>query len=323
MIQDYPIDIVYLWCDSHDETWNALCNDTAKKCNVRLRNSANGPCRYSSHDELRYSLRSVETYAPWIRNIFILVDEDAKLPQWLNVDNPRLHVIRHSTIMPQEYLPCFSSVTIEYHICNIPALSEHFLYANDDMLFLNHVKRDFFFDDLGEPVVRMLNAELPSVFLDYYVNTLVNSYKLVLASHPNLSNEKASLMRHMPHHNIDAYRKSHFLMTVQRYSHMLESRFKFPFRARTDFQRMLILWEEMAEYDAPCRIMFPDSQYAVESIVVSGQLRRRGLTSLINNKIKLICFNDTQYSKSDDYVWLSYALDVLYPNPSQFERKLK
>ncbi|MBQ1770769.1 MAG: hypothetical protein II000_02330 [Clostridia bacterium] len=99
-------------------------------------------CRFRDNKELMYSLRSVEKYAPWIRNIFIV--SNSSMPAWLNTDHPKLHIISHETIMPADSLPCFNSYVIESYLHRIPGLSEIFLYANDDMFFGNHVSPDFF-----------------------------------------------------------------------------------------------------------------------------------------------------------------------------------
>ena len=45
------------------------------------------------HQELRYSLRSVEKYAPWVRHVFIVTN--GQIPYWLNLDSPRLTVVTH------------------------------------------------------------------------------------------------------------------------------------------------------------------------------------------------------------------------------------
>ena len=52
-------------------------------------------CHYHviSCKELRYSLRSVEKYAPWIRNIYIVTN--GQIPSWLKVDHPRLTIVSH------------------------------------------------------------------------------------------------------------------------------------------------------------------------------------------------------------------------------------
>lgn len=49
--------------------------------------------RFEDNEELRYSLRSIEKHAPWVRNIFIVTN--GQIPSWLNLDNPRVTIVTH------------------------------------------------------------------------------------------------------------------------------------------------------------------------------------------------------------------------------------
>lgn len=93
------------------------------------------PNRWKNRDELKYSLRSVYKFAPWVRNIYIVTDDQK--PNWL-VEDYKLKIVDHKIIIPKEFLPTFSSVTIEQFLHRIPNLSEIYLYFNDDM-FLGNV----------------------------------------------------------------------------------------------------------------------------------------------------------------------------------------
>lgn len=53
--------------------------------------------RFEDNEELRYSLRSVERHAPWVRHIFIVTN--GQIPSWLNLDNPRVTVITHQVVV--------------------------------------------------------------------------------------------------------------------------------------------------------------------------------------------------------------------------------
>jgi len=99
--------------------------------------------RFEDNDELRYSLRSVEKHAPWVRHIFIVTN--GQIPSWLNLDDERVTVVSHSDIfLNKSHLPTFSSPAIESHLHRIPGLSEWFIYMNDDVLFGRDVWPDDF-----------------------------------------------------------------------------------------------------------------------------------------------------------------------------------
>uniref|UniRef100_A0A8C8XZ68 N-acetylglucosamine-1-phosphotransferase subunits alpha/beta n=1 Tax=Panthera leo TaxID=9689 RepID=A0A8C8XZ68_PANLE len=53
--------------------------------------------RFEDNEELRYSLRSIERHAPWVRNIFIVTN--GQIPSWLNLDNPRVTIVTHQVYL--------------------------------------------------------------------------------------------------------------------------------------------------------------------------------------------------------------------------------
>jgi len=104
--------------------------------------------RFEDNDELRYSLRSVEKHAPWVRHIFIVTN--GQIPSWLNLDDERVTVVSHADIfVNKSHLPTFSSPAIESHLHRIPGISEWFIYMNDDVLFGRDVWPDDFVSASG------------------------------------------------------------------------------------------------------------------------------------------------------------------------------
>lgn len=141
------IDIVYTWVDGSDPEW------LEKKCHYLQSDKKYHGCkkdqvsqaRYSDNQELLYSLRSLEYFAPWINHIFIVTDKQK--PSWLK-ECDHITVIDHTEIISAQYLPTFNSSVIEAHLHNIPNLSEKFIYFNDDMLLGRKSKpSDFFKND--------------------------------------------------------------------------------------------------------------------------------------------------------------------------------
>lgn len=135
-----PIDLVYTWVDGDDPLWEKKKNKYSSN-----RNTIDDATRYTSIDELKYSLRSVYKYANWVNKIYIVVDDDQK-PKWLNTNHPKIQLVKHSEIFPDKsHLPTFNSHAIECHLHRIPNLTEHFIYMNDDVFFGKYIsKRDFY-----------------------------------------------------------------------------------------------------------------------------------------------------------------------------------
>ncbi|CAL1291483.1 unnamed protein product [Larinioides sclopetarius] len=108
--------------------------------------------RFRDNEELRYSLRSLERHAPWVRHIYIITN--GQIPYWLNLDNPFVSIVTHEEIFPNKsHLPTFSSPAIECHLHRIPNLSKKFIYLNDDVMFGKDVwPEDFFTHTKGQKV---------------------------------------------------------------------------------------------------------------------------------------------------------------------------
>ena len=132
----------YSW-EEEDEEDGDGDGDGEKKSAAEEDADAVSASRFSDHQELRYSLRSVWMHAPWVRNVYIVTN--GQVPTWLDLSNPRVKVVPHSTIFPNTtHLPTFSSPAIETHIHRIPGLSDKFLYLNDDVMFGREVWPDDF-----------------------------------------------------------------------------------------------------------------------------------------------------------------------------------
>jgi Stealth protein CR2, conserved region 2/Stealth protein CR3, conserved region 3/Stealth protein CR4, conserved region 4/Stealth protein CR1, conserved region 1 len=146
----FPIDAVYTWVDGDDPQWRR------RKARALGENgwvaagsvhSAN-PSRFTSRDELRYSLRALHYFAPWIRRVFVVTDD--QVPAWLDTDYPGITVVSHRQIFGGTgRLPTFNSHAIECRLHRIPGLAEHFLYLNDDVFVGRPVAPELFFTPGG------------------------------------------------------------------------------------------------------------------------------------------------------------------------------
>ncbi|XP_060591439.1 uncharacterized protein LOC132746344, partial [Ruditapes philippinarum] len=130
--------------------------------------------RYVVNNQLIYSIRSVEKYAPWIRHIYIVTNDQT--PSWLNTSYERIAVISTKEIFPNpKYLPTFSSPAIESYMYRIPGLSETFLFMCDDFIFGQPVTlRDFYTSEEGYKI--KWDAALPPCWFRCF-NTLLGNGK--------------------------------------------------------------------------------------------------------------------------------------------------
>ncbi|WP_298132655.1 stealth family protein [Micropruina sp.] len=143
-----PIDLVYTWVDGNDPAWLTRKADAlGLPSEARYSSDAAIDARFANRDELRYSLRSVEMFASWVRRIWIVTD--GQTPEWLKPDD-RLRIVDHREIFADpDALPVFNSHAIESQLHHIDGLAEHYLYLNDDMLFGAPVRPEHFFNGAG------------------------------------------------------------------------------------------------------------------------------------------------------------------------------
>lgn len=144
-----PIDVVYTWVDGADPDWVATKREAlVNRGESPGTDDSDDAARFRSHDELKFSLRSLEVYAPWVRKIYIVTA--GQRPAWLNDEHPKIQLIDHRDIFTDpSVLPVFNSHAIESQLHHIPGLAEHYLYLNDDVFFGRPVSKDLFFQRNG------------------------------------------------------------------------------------------------------------------------------------------------------------------------------
>ncbi|BCJ78019.1 exopolysaccharide phosphotransferase [Catellatospora sp. IY07-71] len=130
----FPIDVVYTWVDGDDPAWRirkaqALGEDPDDS----FAGLATNASRFTSRDELLYSMRSLHAFAPWVNHIYLVTDDQT--PSWLDLDSAYVTLVSHKEIFGDVgRLPTFNSHAIESRLHKVPGLAEHFLYFNDDMI---------------------------------------------------------------------------------------------------------------------------------------------------------------------------------------------
>lgn len=317
-MEDFPVDIVYLWCDSSDSVWQEKKNTELAKYKKPLDKDSIGECRFIENDELKYSLRSLEKYAPWIRRVYIVTDK--QVPKWLDVNNPKVKIIDHTEILPPEALPTFNSSAIETAIHKIPDLSEHFLFANDDMFFGNYVDKEFFFTDDGEPVFRFGKRRiLNKTYHGLYGYMLSKAYNMVLKRFGK------SCARY-PHHNIDAYRKSDIEKCYQDFRDDFEKTALQKFREKDCVQRSIFGYYSIAKSLAKFKITddftarFKAFYTKTHLDSISAILKSSNLKYIERQNPYLFCLNDSLKTTDKDRLEMKKFLVRKFTNHSSFEK---
>lgn len=324
---DFPIDLVYAWVDGSDPEWRE------KRDRYMPERPKTGPSpqsrsesRWRDNDELLYSLRSVELYAPWVNRIFIITD--GQCPKWLNVEHPNVTIIDHSEILPADALPVFSSHAIESCIYKIPGLSEHFIFGNDDTFFGAPTTPETFFKPDGSPIVRLMGAR----FNRRKARTGSN-YMRVLFRMQKLINEMfGKMICHTPHHNFDAYRKSDFEYCVSLLPDEWDRTAHRRFRNNKDMQRCFVSYYVLATGKGELRKVGRYNRINTPTDLVKALMS--GHYAADSRWIRLVtpdkdfekynplmfCMNDSEYTSDAERERMVNFLKMKFPNKSQFEK---
>lgn len=149
----FDIDMVFSWVDGSDPEFRA--RRAAQLSQHMVGEGDEAEARIRQIDELKYALRSVNMFAPWVRRIFIATD--SILPAWL-AEHPKITIVRATEHFSNPTsLPTYNSHAVESQLHHIPELAEHFLYSNDDMFFGRALKASMFFSPGG--VTRFIEAK--------------------------------------------------------------------------------------------------------------------------------------------------------------------
>ena len=309
------IDLVYLWVDGNDPKWQAKRNAFLERKVENSLSSFNG--RYVNNDELKYSLRSVERYAPWIRKIFIVSDDQT--PEWLDIENPKIKIIDHKEILPAESLPCFNSNVLEHFLYKISNLSEYFILSNDDTFFNKIVSPTTFFGKDGFPIIRLtrkpfrrfrwfLREQIFKKPHKLYSKALFNAAELVKRKFGFFYNG-------LPHHNIDSYLKSDCIRVGEQiFKNEIDHTKMNHIRNANDIQRIVYSYVALAEKRGHLRYVSND-----ESLHIHIQ-KDRHFEKLKKFNPTFFCMNDTEYADDNDRMKLKVWLSTRFPEKSEFEK---
>lgn len=140
------VDVVYLWVDSYDPERTLF----ERVYQIEQKETK---FRFNENEEIRFSLRSIYAFLPWVHNIYVVV-KDGQCPPFLNLNHPQIHLVNHSQILPEQDLPVFNSMAIEKYIHKIPNLQEKYIYFNDDFFVCAPCSKVDFFPN-GLPAVNV------------------------------------------------------------------------------------------------------------------------------------------------------------------------
>lgn len=316
------IDAVYTWVDGQSPEFSrvlerALGSECAPPDRLGVVRG-----RFRDNGELRYSLRSLELYAPWIRYIHILTN--GQTPRWLDTKNPRIRIVTHDQVFLQpQSLPTFNSNAIELQLHRIPGLSRRFLYFNDDVFLGRYCARhDFALPSDGQRIY-FEETELPNDPNRGRVHDRAYAYTIGLMPQKPVRRDVRRLPAHMP----QLYDREILARLEIDYAdaHAASSRHRF----RTDRDvvlRILYIFHQLEvasdrQNHEAITLVSPSDDYTF-LCVEDDTSALNGLETLGRNRPRFFCINDDLGDVDMGHVSLCavrYLLQHMFPERSSFE----
>ena len=327
------IDFVITWVDMDDPKWK---KDFAEH-SVKTDNEKNSvsKARFRDYGFLKYWFRGVEKFAPWVRKIHFVTC--GQKPDWLDENNPKLHLVNHEDFIPKQFLPCFNSSSIEMHLHKIPDLAEHFVYFNDDFFVINTVEKERFFRN-GLPCdiaafrynsgigqwskriknnVRLINKhfdkkEVMSRFHEKWYNKIYGKkarLTYLLKYYPKFVTLRTP-------HNAQAYLKTTFEDLWQNCEKELMETSSHRFRSTADLTPELIRTWQI------CKGNFePYNTYNDTKMFPLVIKQKQAIAAIKNQSYKLVCLNDNVHIRNYAQVMenIRNAFESILPEKSSFE----
>ena len=316
------IDIVVTYLNERDEKWQKDFSywkerEIREGRAIASNRQAFGEERTREWDIFKYWFRGVENNCPWVRKVFVVVQNERHTPIWLNLDNPKLRVVYHDEFIPKELLPTFNAMTIGMYISNIPDLADNYIMCDDDFYFLNYIKEDRFFKD-NRPV-HINNCMRYELYNDMLLQKSDGVFYSILNN--NLEFEKRFMGNNLVKYG---------------FSHLPAARKKsFEQKILKEYKDEIFLANVVSKFRNPknlCNYMFDDLLKICGEAVLGDPYYNCGYCTLKSTvdfngweTLDMVCFNDTE--QLDNYEITKKNLikffEKVFPSKSSFERGVK
>ncbi len=328
------IDFVITYVDGNDPVWRQKKNEA-----LGIITGDDRDIRYRSWDNLQYWFRCVERFAPWVNKVYLVTDN--QVPDWVDQSCEKLVCVNHTDFIPKQYLPTFSSHTIEHNLFRIKGLSEQYVYFNDDLFILQPLKAEQFFKN-GLP--RDYALESPrSTWDPLFAHVVANNTimlnerynrKVVLKKYRRKIYSPVDRRRFFQNLMFRPLRRTRFFGFDN--SHMPNPLLKSTCKA---------VWETNYNWlDSTCsrkvrsdndvnQYIYVDYQYVNGRFIPINWDKKRRLFRLTDGRVKLvartikkqryamICINDVEELNFDTAkVIINDAFETLLPDKSMFEK---
>jgi hypothetical protein len=304
------IDIVYTWVDGSDQKWLTKKRNLQNKLfqnNSQLEAFSTVNGRFRDNQELKYSLRALDTFFPEHGNIFIVTDH--QFPSYLKSE--KINIIFHDQIM--NYLPTFSSKKIESNLFKIPNISEQFLYFNDDVfLGPKFSLEDYYSFDTPFILYEEFNQFSEQ---ESHINAIDVSKKFLLEKYP-----QHIFLQQAMSHSPKFVSKSLFQQFIDEFPDIYQLCQKEIFRENhipSLLSDSFYRWLELKNLGLKKNL--PSKYYQTKT-----KIKEQKILQLVKDfsDLHYFCINDTSDDDDNDYnfIILKEILEFLFPKKSRYEK---
>lgn len=330
---DFPIDFVVVWVDMNDPEWKKNFAEFSGRETTDAYNT--GIERFRDYGFLKYWFRGVEKFTPWVNKIHFVTC--GQKPEWLNSNNPKINLVDHKDIIPDNFLPTFNSGVIERYIHRIPDLKEHFVYFNDDFYILRPTPPSRFFQN-GLPCDIAVFQYNPS-WSPYYVmlknnirviNSRFNKREILKRDRDKWMTREYDGKERMNklfqiynkfitlrvHHNAQPYLKESFEEAWQFAEKELLETSANRFRDKSDYTHELFRTWQI------CKGNFtPYNTYKDTKMFPLMVKPKQAVKAIRNQEYSLVCLNDNKNIRNYDKLMaeIQEAFESILPSKSKFE----
>lgn len=324
-VHDFPIDVVIPWVEGSDPKHLEKRALYQKKPEKGANWAGLLNWRFVEVGEVKYAIYSIRRFAPWVRNIYLVTDDQC--PDWLDNNKQKelnVQVIDHRVIFRDHLnaLPTFNSISISTLFWKIPGISNHYISMDDDFFFVNsNYPEDFFIN--GRQVVR-----------GYWTPHIPKAFNMVKSLWRHLFIRRNFKNFHLTQHNNPHSRSGRTLGFKKTFFQPVHS----PYTWRVDLQERYYTENPQLLSDSVSYRF--RSKYQVEPISMASHLAiKNGLAieskgddclliipdkeGLTNHKdrfnriverddsIKVLCFQDLAYLRKVNPDAFNKAIDIL------------
>jgi hypothetical protein len=308
------VDVVYTWVDGSDAAWLEQKNYYLMLENPEfLPADAHAAVRFTDRDELKYSLRSIWQFAPWVHHVYIVTA--GQKPAWLK-DHPFITIVDHREIFRDlDFLPTFNSQAIEANLHHISDLEEAYIYFNDDVFLGHPVERTTFFTKNGNPKISF-SGSMPT-------GPVAKKDRSWLAANKNATRLLTGIYGQnvwkRPDHTAVSCKKSAVMAIEAQIPDAFESVSSHRFRSLADYAMTNGLIPHMSIQKGEAEIEKTDCEFLECGAVPEKD--KKTLTSLSKKKPTSFCIQDNGTNPLS-LQYLTEFFEEYFPNPAPWEKEV-